>query len=116
MRHRKRGRKFTRSKDQQKALLRNLVSSLLLKEKITTTEAKAKELRSSVEKIITRAKKNTLANRRLLGRDFSNEVVKKLFKDLAPRYKGRSGGYTRVMKISPRKSDGTKMAVIELIK
>ncbi len=116
MRHRKRGRKFTRSKDQQKALFRNLASSLLFKEKITTTEAKAKELRSSVEKAITRAKKDTLANRRLLGRDFSNEVVKKLFKDLAPRYKDRPGGYTRVIKISPRKSDDARMAVIELVK
>lgn len=116
MRHRKRGRKFAKSRDQQKALFRNLSSSLILKEKVTTIEAKAKELRSFVEKSITQAKKNTLANRRLLFRDFSNEVVKKLFKDLGPRYKNRSGGYTRITKINPRKSDGAKMAVIELIK
>lgn len=116
MRHRKRGRKFTKSKDQRKALLRSLASSLIIKEKITITEAKAKELRSFVEKSITRSKKDTLVNQRLLLKNFSNKVVKKLLKDLGPRYKNRSGGYTRITKISPRKSDGAKMAVIELIK
>jgi len=116
MRHRKKGRKFTRSKDQQKALLRSLSSSLILKEKITTSEAKAKELRSFVEKFITRAKKDNLTNRRLLAKHFSKKVVDKLFKELGSRYKDRAGGYTRIIKVNSRKSDGAKMAVIELIK
>lgn len=116
MRHRKKGRKFTKSKDQQKALLRNLASSLIIKEKITTTEAKSKELRSLVEKSITRAKKANLANQRLLLKCFSNQVVKKLFKELGTRYKDHSGGYTRITKIGSKKSNGAKMATIELIK
>lgn len=116
MRHKKKGRKFTKSKDQRRALFRSLSSSLILEEKITTTEAKAKELRSFVEKSITRAKKDTVANRRLLVKDFSNKVIKKMFQELGSRYKSRPGGYTRITKISPRKSDGAKMAVIELIK
>lgn len=116
MRHRKRGRKFKKSKGQRKALFYNLVSSLIIKEKIATTEAKAKELRSFAEKAITKAKKNTLANRRSLFKFFSDKVVRKLFQELGPRYKNRCGGYTRVIKIVPRKSDGAKMAVIELIK
>jgi len=115
MRHRKRGRKFTRSKDQRRALFCSLASSLILAEKITTTEAKAKELKSFVEKIITRAKKDTLANRRLLAKDFSKKIIKKLFTELGPRYKNRKGGYTRIIKINPRKSDGAKMTVIELV-
>lgn len=116
MRHKKKGRKFTRSKDQRKALFRNLSSSLIIKEKISTTESKAKELRPTVEKFITRAKNNTLANQRLLLRDFSEKVVKKLLEELGPRYKDRAGGYTRIVKINPRTSDGAKMAVIELVK
>ncbi len=116
MRHKKRGRKFSISKDQRKALFRNLSSSLILKEKITTTEAKAKELRPFVEKFITRAKKNNLACQRLLLKNFSNKTVEKLLKELGPRYKNRPGGYIRIIKINPRKSDGAKMAVIELIK
>ena len=116
MRHKKKGRKFTKSKDQRRALFRSLSSSLILKERITTTEAKAKELKSFVEKSITRAKKDTIANRRLLNKDFSNKVIKKMFQELGSRYKSRAGGYTRITKISPRKSDGARMAVIELIK
>lgn len=116
MRHRKKGRKFTRSKDQQRALLRNLASSLVLKEKITTTEAKAKEVRRFLEKSITRVKKDSVTNRRILAKDFSGKVAKIMFQELGPRYKNRSGGYTRITKIGPRKSDGAKMAVLELIK
>lgn len=116
MRHKKRGRKFTKTREQQRALICGLASSLIVKEKITISEIKAKELRSFVEKSITRAKQDTLANRRFLLRDFSNKVVKKLFEDLGPRYKNRFGGYTRITKISPRKSDGARMAVIELVR
>lgn len=116
MRHRKKKRKFTRSKDQKRALFRNLASSLILKEKIITTEAKAKELRSIIGKSITRAKKESVVNKRFLAKDFSSNIVKKLFQELGPRYKNRSGGYTRITKSGPRRSDGAKMAVIELIK
>lgn len=116
MRHKKKEQKFKKSKSQRKALFCNLASSLIIKEKIATTEAKVKELRSFTEKAITRAKKDILANRRFLSRFFRDEVVKKLFQELGPRYKNRDGGYTRVIKIIPRKSDGAKMAVIELIK
>ncbi len=115
MRHKKKGRKFTRSKDQRKALFRSLASSLILKEKITTTEAKAKEVRPFLEKSITRARKDTLANKRLLAKDFSDKVIKKLFQEIGPRYKSRPGGYTRITKVGFRKQDAAKMAVIELV-
>jgi len=116
MQHRKRGRKFNRPKNQKKLLFCILASSLILKEKINTTEAKAKELRPFVEKLITRSRKDTLSNRRLLAKNLSDEVVKKLFKELGPRYKNKPGGYTRIIKINPRKQDAAKMAIIELIK
>ena len=116
MRKRKRGRKFSRKKDQRKALLKGLASSLLLKEKIKTTEPKAKELRGFVEKFITRAKKGDLHSRRLLLKFLSPQVVRKLIGDIAPRYKERNGGYTRIIKIGLRKGDRAKMAIIELVK
>lgn len=116
MRHRKKKNKLTKSKDQRRALLRTLVSSIVLKEKISTTESKAKKIRSFLEKSITRAKKDTLANRRILLKDFSKTVVDKFFKELGPRYKDRRGGYTRLIKLIPRKSDSAKMVIIELVK
>ncbi len=116
MRKRKKGRKLSRKRDQRKALLRSLANSLFLKEKIKTTEAKAKEIRPFLEKIITRAKKNNLASRRLLLQKFSPKVVKKIIEEIASKYKERGGGYTRIIKIGPRKSDGAKMAIIELLK
>lgn len=116
MRHQKKRLKLTKSRDQRKALLRSLVSSLILKEKITTTEAKAKKLRSFLEKSISRAKRDNLANRRMLLKDFSKKVLNKLTKELGPRYKDRPGGYSRIIKISPRRTDSAKMAIIELIK
>lgn len=117
MRHKKKGRKFTRSKDQRKALLRSLALSLIIKERITTTQAKAKELRLFLEKLITRAKRDTVANRRLLAKHFSDRVtIKKLFHEIGPRYKDRQGGYTRIIKMDPRQEDSAKMAVIELVK
>jgi large subunit ribosomal protein L17 len=88
----------------------------LLKEKIKTTEAKAKELSRFVEKFITRAKKGDLSSRRLLLQNFSSKIVKKLVKEIGPRYKDRSGGYTRIIKLGQRKSDGAKIAIIELVK
>jgi len=116
MRKHKKGRKLSRKRDQRRALLKSLASALLLKEKIKTTEAKAKEVASFVEKQITRVKAGSLSSRRLLTRDFSPEVVKKLVNEIAPKYKERKGGYTRIIKLGPRKSNGAKMAIIELIK
>lgn len=115
MRHKKKGRKFTRSKNQEKAIFKALATSLILHEKITTTEAKAKELRPFIEKVVTRAKKDTLSNRRLLAKTFSKRIIKKLFEEIGPRYKSRPGGYTRIIKINPRPSDGAKMAIIEFV-
>ncbi len=116
MRKRKRGRKLSRKRDQRQALLKSLASALILNERIRTTEAKGKELRPFVEKFITRTKKRDLASRRLLAKFFSRRVVKKLIDEIGPRYKERKGGYTRIIKLGPRKSDGAKMAIIELIK
>lgn len=116
MRKRKRGRKLSRKRDQRKALLKGLATNLILKEKIETTEAKAKELARFVEKQISRAKIDNLYSRRLLARSFSKEIVKKLITEIAPRYKERKGGYTRIIKLGPRKSNGAKMVIIELVK
>ncbi|MDD2548395.1 MAG: 50S ribosomal protein L17 [Candidatus Pacebacteria bacterium] len=111
----KKGRKFKREKDQRKALLIALASALILSERIKTTEAKAKELSPFIEKKITRARKGDLLARRLLLKDFSPDIVKKLISDIAPKYKERQGGYTRVVKLGQRKSDGARMAIIELV-
>ncbi|MFH1181091.1 MAG: 50S ribosomal protein L17 [bacterium] len=116
MRKRKRGRRLSLKTDQRKALLRSLASSLFLKEKITTTYARAKELAIFAEKQITRAKIGDLSGRRRLAEKFSENIVKKLIKEFALRYKERKGGYTRIINLGPRKSDGAKMAIIELIK
>ncbi len=116
MKKRKRGRKLSREKDQRKALLKSLAANLILKEKIRTSQAKAKELSSFIEKKITRAKKSTLYCRRLLAKSFDHKTTKKLVDEIAPRYKDRQGGYTRIIKLGPRKPDGAKMAIIELIK
>ena len=109
------GRHFTH-KGSDKALLRNLVTALLLKEKLKTTLAKAKEVAPLAEKLITRAKKNDLASLRLLQSFVSKPVVEKLRKDLGPRYQKRAGGYTRIVHLGQRLSDGAKMAFIELVK
>jgi len=116
MRKRKKQRKLSRGRDQRRALLKSLTSALLLKEKIKTTEAKAKEVSSFVEKKISRAKIGDLASRKLLAQEFSPAIAKKLVKEIAPRYKERKGGYTRIIKLGPRKSNGTKTAIIELVK
>lgn len=116
MRKRQKGRKLSRKRNQRKALLRSLLGALFLQEKITTTEAKAREMAPLAEKYITRAKGRGLADRRMLGGIFPNKVVKKLMDEIAPRYEGRKGGYTRVTKIGSRKTDGATIAVIELLK
>ena len=117
MRHHNSKRKFGRSKTQRHALLNSLALNLIVREKIKTTEPKAKELRPFIEKLITRAKRGDLATRRLIISKLSNRnsEVKKLFEIFAPRYADKKGGYTRVLKLGARKSDGAKMAIIEFV-
>lgn len=116
MRHGNNVRKFGREKNQRVALLKGLALSLIKEEQIMTTEAKAKELRPYIEKMVTKAKKPTVAVLRTLGAELYNKrvSVKKLV-ELADKYKDRNGGYTRVVKLPPRLSDGAKMAVIQFI-
>ncbi|MCK9437743.1 MAG: 50S ribosomal protein L17 [Synergistaceae bacterium] len=116
MRKLNKGRQFSMKIGPRVALLKSLSRSLLLHEKIKTTEAKAKTLRGVVEKMITRAKVATVANRRILAKETTPEIVKKIVNEIAPRYKDRKGGYTRITKLGQRNSDGAKMAIIELIK
>ncbi len=116
MRKRNKGRILSRPKSQRKALLRNLANSLFLHGKIKTTEAKAKELRPVAEKFISRAKDNNESNRKILVQDLNVPIVKKLMNEIAPEYLTRPGGYTRITKLGPRKSDGARMAIIELVK
>jgi len=109
-------RKLSREMDQRKALLRALASAFLTKEKIKTTETKARELSAFVEKKITIAKKGNLASNKSLFSFFSEKIAHKLIKEIAPRYKDRKGGYTRIIKLGPRKPDGARMVIIELVK
>lgn len=116
MRHRVKSQRLGRDSAQRKALLRNLVTSFLEKERISTTHAKAKALRPIAEKMITLAKTNTLhARRQALRYIYKKDVVKKLFEDIGPRFTERPGGYTRIIKVGPRAGDGTEMALIELV-
>jgi len=112
----KKGRKFSRKRNQRRALLNSLVNSFLDKGKIKTTEAKAKEVLRFSEKLITLAKKGDLASRRILQTRLSGKAAKKLIEEIAPAYKERQGGYGRVIKLGQRKTDGAKMAIIELVK
>jgi large subunit ribosomal protein L17 len=116
MRHRNSGRQLSRNSSHRHALLRNMATSLLRHETIRTTVPKAKELRRVVEPLITLAKVDSLAKRRLAYsrlRDVS--VVEKLFADLGPRFKARAGGYTRILKMEPRPGDAADMALMQLV-
>jgi large subunit ribosomal protein L17 len=116
MRHRVGGKKLRRNPSHRRALLRNLVTSLLEKERIITTVAKAKATRPLAEKMITLAKKNTLHTRRqALSFIFKKDVVKKLFDEIGPRFSERPGGYTRIVKLGNRGGDGAEMAILELV-
>jgi len=115
MRHHNANRKFGRKTNQRKALLKSLAYSLVVKEKIKTTEAKAKELRPFAEKLITLGKLGTLASRRLLETRVGKIAGKKIALTLSPRYKNTKGGYTRITKVIRRKSDGSPMAFIEFV-
>lgn len=115
MRHHNANRKFGRKKGQRKALMKSLAHSLLLKGKIKTTEAKAKELRPYAEKLVTLAKKQTPAARRLLESRVGKMAAKRVYVNIAPTYAERAGGYTRITKLVRRNSDGSPMAVIEFV-
>lgn len=115
MRHRNKGRKFGRERDQRKAFLKSLAVNLFIKEKIKTTEARAKEMRVLVERLITKAKKGDLQAAKETARFLPKNVAQKLFKEIAPKYKERNGGYTRIIRLGRRTSDGAPMVVIELV-
>ena len=116
MRHRVGGRKLGRTSSHRTALFRNMSAALIKHEQITTTVAKAKELRPYIEKLITLAKKGGLSNRRLAhARLLDDAQLVKLFDVLAPRYADRNGGYTRVIKAGIRASDASPMAIIEFV-
>lgn len=109
-------RKLGRTTAQRTAMLRAMVTFLLEKGKIETTVTRAKEVSSMAEKMITIAKDNTLANKRLVMKFVTKEdVTKKLFDEIGPKYKDRNGGYTRITKIGPRRGDAAEMAIIELV-
>ena len=116
MRHRKSGRKLGRNSSHRKAMFRNMATSLFRHETIKTTLPKAKELRRVAEPLITLAKEDGVANRRLaFARLRDKEVVGKLFKDLGPRFKARPGGYIRILKLGPRAGDAAPMALVMLV-
>jgi len=117
MRHRVAGRKLSRATDHRMLMYRNLVTDLLEHEKIVTTEAKAKEVRGLTEKMITLGKKGNLhARRQALAFVMEEKVVAKLFGEIATSYAQRTGGYTRITKLAPRRGDGAPMAQLELVK
>lgn len=133
MRHRVAGKKLNRSSGHRRALFRNLISALIYHERIETTEAKAEAIRGQAEKLITLAKRGLAANdpaygvhaRRLAAARLNRwvvtpdgervDLVKKLFDEIAPRYRNRPGGYTRIVKLGPRKGDAAPMVVLELV-
>lgn len=116
MRHRIAGRQLGRPTDQRLSLYRNLITELFRYEKIRTTEAKAKAIQGQAERLITLAKKNDVAARRLaIARLGNAEIVDKLFALIAPKYADRPGGYTRIIKLGPRLGDAAPMAIIQLV-
>lgn len=117
MRHGRKGKKFHRKTGERRAFLRNLVLNFVRSGKIETTEGRAKAVRSIAERLITYARHQTLASRRLiLNKVHNKNIAEKLFSELGPRYAGRSGGYTRIVKLGrSRKRDGTRLARIEFV-
>ncbi|MFK5894130.1 MAG: 50S ribosomal protein L17 [Pseudomonadota bacterium] len=116
MRHRKSGRKFNRNSSHRNAMFNNMATSLLRHELIRTTLPKAKELRGVVEPMITRAKVDSVANRRLIfAKTRDNEITAKLFTEIGPRYSDRPGGYIRILKCGFRTGDKAPMAYVELV-
>ena len=116
MRHRKAGRKLSRSSGHRSGLYKNLITELFRHERIRTTEAKAKGIQGKAEKLITLGKRGDLHARRLAAARLNDPtIVKKLFDELAPRYADRAGGYTRIYKLGRRQGDGAAMALLELV-
>ncbi len=117
MKHHKAIRKFGRKKNERQAFVKGLLSSLIIHGKIETTLARAKEIRPSIERLVTHAKNDTIASRRLVASKLYNHNIEtnKLFKEIAPKYKEINGGYTRIIKTRVRLSDASKMAIIEFV-
>jgi large subunit ribosomal protein L17 len=117
MRHQQKGRAFNRPKNQRTALMRSLARSLIIHESISTTEAKAKELRPFIEKLISHGRSDTVANRRLVSSRLGNDdaVVQKVFATISPRYATRPGGYTRIVKRAPNAVNARDNAYIAFV-
>jgi large subunit ribosomal protein L17 len=116
MRHQKNTLKLNRTKSHRKAMISNMMASFFFHERIETTLAKAKALRSASEKVITRAKVNSLHNKRVVMKTVRDrDVLAKLFDDIAPRYANVPGGYTRIVKLGRRLGDGAEMSILELV-
>ena len=116
MRHRKKGRKLGRKNGNRKALLMNLASQLVMHKRIKTTDAKAKELRAFIEPLITLAKKDDLHSRRMVIKKLPHKnIVRSLFKEIAPNYLERPGGYTRIIKLGYRDNDRASVSIIEFV-
>ena len=111
----KKGRKLKRNQESRKALFKNLATAIVLKEKIITTEAKAKEIKPFLEKLITVAKKNDLASKKKIHSIFSDQSAKKIINKIAPKYASHKGGYLRIIKLGFRKNDAAKIARIEFV-
>lgn len=116
MEHGKKNRKFSRETKQRSALMRSLANALISHGRIVTSEAKAKSLKVYVEKLITKSKRIDLTNKRLLTSEIGPKSADKLIKEIGPRFKDRHGGYTKVIKITPRISDSARMSIIEFLK
>jgi large subunit ribosomal protein L17 len=116
MRHGKKIAKLGRMAPHRKAMLSNMMTSLFINERVTTTQTRAKELKRTAERVLTCAKKGDLHARRQVLRVIADkQVVAKLFDELGPRYKSRNGGYTRLIKLGPRRGDGAFMSIVELV-
>lgn len=116
MRHNVKGRKLNRTASHRKMMYRNMITSLFKHERITTTVPKAKEVRIVAEKMITFAKKGDLHSRRMAARKVMEPgILQKLFEEIGPRYADRAGGYTRIMRLGPRKGDNAELAILELV-
>lgn len=116
MKHKIGFNKLNRTPAHRKAMLRNMATVLFKHERIVTTRAKAKEVRREAEKMITRAKEDSVHNRRVVGRKITDEaILAKLFTDIGPRFKERNGGYTRILRLGERQHDAADMVVLELV-
>ncbi len=117
MRHRKKSERLSRPRAQKKALVKSLIRALVINERIITTTSRAKYIRGQIDKLITWAKKGTLSSKRLVYRLLEDHaLVKRLFNDIGPRFKGINGGYTRILRMGNRKGDGASLSLIELTK